>query len=215
MIKAAICTIGDEILIGQIVDTNSGEISRALQNAGIAVRCHISIADDREEILSTLADLARKCDVMITTGGLGPTRDDITKEALRILSGSAGYRNDVVQEGINREILGARGVAMSDINLAQSQVPERAEVIPNRLGTAPGMVFRGVVCRGVEGGAGATLYALPGVPFETRALIPQVISDICTHFETAPITHRTIVTFGIPESVLAKEIEDEERNLQQ
>ena len=137
MIQASICTIGDEILIGQIVDTNSSYISRALNDIGIRVRRMLSFGDDRMTIISSLSEELRRNDIVIVTGGLGPTKDDITKSALAKLSGSKGYKESGEQLEIITRILRSRGLDMLDINRQQALVPDRCEVIPNRLGTAP------------------------------------------------------------------------------
>ena len=203
MTTASICTIGDEILIGQIVDTNSSAIARELQTIGVKVREMLSIGDDRQEILTNLQKCLDQTDIVIVTGGLGPTRDDITKDALRELSGSQGYREDAEQMEINRRILAARHITMLESNRAQAQVPERCEVLPNELGTAPGMCFSGLGKSGKS-----VLYSLPGVPFEAIGLLPQVIASIKHRFALEEISHRTILTFGIPESELAEQIRD-------
>lgn len=205
---ASICTIGDEILIGQIVDTNSSAISRELQKIGIKVRYMVSIADDRQEIITRLQECLDSTDIVLVTGGLGPTKDDITKDALKELSGSERYVVSPEQEAIVNRILTARGIRMLDTNRAQALVPERCEVIPNNLGTAPGMVFRGLGKNG-----NSTLFSMPGVPFEAIGLLPDVIEDIKAHHELGKISHRTILTFGIPESELAKKIEKWEDSL--
>ena len=111
MTKASICTIGDEILIGQIVDTNSSHISRALNDMGIRVTRMLSVGDDRHEILDNLRRELALCDIVIVTGGLGPTKDDITKDALAELSGSTAYREDSGQLEIIRGLLRSRGSA--------------------------------------------------------------------------------------------------------
>ena len=161
MTQASICTIGDEILIGQVTDTNSAHISQALNSLGIKVSRMISIGDDHQEIIKTLDKELRHNDIVITTGGLGPTKDDITKKALAELSGSQGIKTDERQLEIIRNILSSRGLDMLDINRAQADVPDTCDVIPNRLGTAPIMAFR----FGEEKyGHKATLYSLPGVP---------------------------------------------------
>lgn len=201
MKTASICTIGDEILIGQIVDTNSSCIARELNLLGIQVRNMVSIGDERTRIISELGKCLDDTDIVIVTGGLGPTKDDITKDALRELAGASGYRqSDVQLEHIER-ILGARGIPMLDINRAQALVPDNCTVLPNALGTAPGMAFYGLGRQGAS-----ALYSLPGVPFEALGLLPAVMEDIRQHFDLADITHRTLVTFGIPESSLAKQI---------
>ncbi|MBR5564116.1 MAG: CinA family nicotinamide mononucleotide deamidase-related protein [Bacteroidales bacterium] len=212
MTRACICTIGDEILIGQIVDTNSSHIARELNACGVKVAGMLSIGDDHDSIISSLeAELSRN-EVVIVTGGLGPTKDDITKKALAELSGAQGWKEDEEQLAIIHRILHSRGLDVLDINRAQALVPEICEVIPNRLGTAPIMVFRFASERF---GHPATLYALPGVPFEALGALKDVIEDICTHNDLQKITHRTIMTYGIAESALAKRIEEWEDALPQ
>ena len=176
MIQASICTIGDEILIGQVVDTNSSRLAVALEEAGIRVTRMLSIGDDREEILNNLRNELTVNDIVITTGGLGPTKDDITKGVLAELSGSAGFVEHAGQLAIVQDILRSRGLDMLASNRAQALVPDRCEVIENHLGTAPIMVFRFP-----ETSFGATLYALPGVPFEAVGAIPSVMEDIRAH----------------------------------
>lgn len=210
MTQASICTIGDEILIGQIVDTNSSKISAALNSIGIRVTRMLSIGDDREAILQNLRNELRQNEIVIVTGGLGPTKDDITKAALAELSGSTGYIENAVQLEIIRKILQARGLDMLDINRQQALVPDSCEVIPNRLGTAPIMVFRFSAERF---GHMCTLYSLPGVPFEAIGALNDVLADIRSHFQTEEIYHRTIMTYGMAESALAKKIEAWETSL--
>ncbi len=181
MIQAAIVTIGDEILIGQITDTNSAHISRALGALGISVTRMESIGDDDATIYETLSKALRQYDLVLTTGGLGPTKDDITKEVLRRLSGSTGYRENAGQLAMVYEILHTRGLEVLDSNKAQALVPDNCEVIVNRRGTAPIMVFRFGEgnCR-LEGGPErrATLYSLPGVPYEALAALEDIQADI-------------------------------------
>ena len=201
MTTASICTIGDEILIGQIIDTNSSAISRELGGAGIKVSRMVSIPDDREQIISSLRKELRDNDIVISTGGLGPTRDDITKDALAALSGSRKYVMNEEQCSIVHEILNSRGLDVLDSNLRQAMVPDRCEVIPNRRGTAPIMVFRFPRSRF---GHPAALYALPGVPFEAEAALGDVIEDIKSHFKYTDIFHKTVMTYGLAESALAE-----------
>ena len=199
MIQASICTIGDEILIGQVVDTNSSRLAVALEEAGIRVTRMLSIGDDREEILNNLRNELTVNDIVITTGGLGPTKDDITKGVLAELSGSAGYVEHAGQLAIIQEILHSRGLDMLAINRAQALVPDRCEVIENHLGTAPIMVFRFP-----DASFGATLYALPGVPFEAVGAIPSVMEDIRAHQPLDDILHRSVMVFGMAESALSE-----------
>lgn len=210
MTNASICTIGDEILIGQIVDTNSSHIARALNSIGINVSSMQSTGDDHKAIIDTLTEELKKSDIVIVTGGLGPTKDDITKKALGELSGSSGCRTDERQLEIIHRILGARGLDVLDINIAQASVPDTCEVIPNRLGTAPIMVFRFPEERF---GHAATLYSLPGVPFEALGALEDVLEDIKSHYPLSVIRHRTLMTFGMAESALSKRIEEWEDSL--
>ncbi|SKC40691.1 nicotinamide-nucleotide amidase [Bacteroidales bacterium WCE2008] len=204
MTTASICTIGDEILIGQIVDTNSSEISRELGNLGIKVNRMISIGDNHDEIISTLSKELTDNEIVITTGGLGPTKDDITKAALAELSGSTRYVEHKAQLAKIHEILHARGLDVLDINRQQAMVPDTCEVILNKWGTAPIMVFRFPAERF---GHAATLYSMPGVPFETTNALPDVIDDIRTHNDVTSICHKTVMTYGMAESALSKKIE--------
>ena len=206
---ASICTIGDEILIGQIIDTNSSHISQALNSMGIKVDRMVSIGDDHVRIISSLREELQNNDIVIVTGGLGPTKDDITKKALASLSGTDKYRTDERQLEIIHRILSARGLDVLDINLAQASVPDTCEVIPNRYGTAPIMVFR----FHEDCGRISTLYSLPGVPFEAIGAIPDVLDDIKAHYPLTDIYHKTVMTFGIAESALSKLIEEWEDNL--
>lgn len=204
MNSASICTIGDEILIGQITDTNSAHISRALNSLGIKVTRMLSIGDEHDAIISGLEGELRRSNIVVVTGGLGPTKDDITKASLAELSGASGYRTDGEQLAIIHRILGSRGLDVLDINIAQASVPDTCEVIPNKLGTAPVMVFRFPEERF---GHPSTLYALPGVPFEALGALDDVLADIRKNHSVSDIYHRTVMTFGIAESALSKLIE--------
>ena len=210
MTKASVCTIGDEILIGQIVDTNSSNIARSLEEIGVVVTRMLSIGDDRKTIINTLRNELKNNEIVISTGGLGPTKDDITKDALKKLFGSNGYIEHSGQLKIIREILHSRGLDMLDINRAQALVPKGCEVIENRLGTAPIMVFRFPKERF---GHDATLYSLPGVPHEAIGMLPEVIDDIVSHNPLSAILHRNVMVYGLAESALSKLIEPWEESL--
>ena len=147
---------------------------------------------------------------MVVTGGLGPTKDDITKKALAELSDSKTYKTDDMQLEIIHKILSSRGLDVLDINIAQASVPDTCEVIPNKLGTAPVMVFRFPEERF---GHKATLYSLPGVPFEAIGALKDIQNDILSHYKLTSIYHRNIMTFGIAESALSKKIESWEDTL--
>ena len=210
MTTASICTIGDEILIGQIVDTNSAHISRALNDLGIRVSEMVSTGDRLADIISTLENGLRKNDIVIVTGGLGPTKDDITKKALAMLSEAECWKRDPEQLEIIHRILSARGLDVLEINLAQADVPDTCTVIPNRLGTAPIMTFDFPEERF---GHKATLYSLPGVPFEAIGALNDVMADIKAKFSVSDIYHKTVMTFGIAESALSEMISYWEDNL--
>lgn len=204
MTTASICTIGDEILIGQIVDTNSSYISRELNAIGIRVTRMVSIGDDHDTIIDSLREELTRNDIVITTGGLGPTKDDITKAALAELSGSKGYVEHPGQKEMVFKILHSRGLEVLDINMQQAMVPDSCEVIVNKLGTAPVMVFR---FDEKTFGHKATLYSLPGVPHEAVGAVGDVVSDIKSHNRLTNITHKNIMVYGIAESALSKKIE--------
>ena len=210
MTTASICTIGDEILIGQIVDTNSAHISRALNDLGIRVSEMVSTGDRLADIISTLENGLRKNDIVIVTGGLGPTKDDITKRALAMLSEAECWKRNPEQLEIIHRILSARGLDVLEINLAQADVPDTCTVIPNRLGTAPIMAFDFPEERF---GHKATLYSLPGVPFEALGALNDVMADLRSKFSVSDIYHKTIMTFGIAESALSEMISEWEDNL--
>ena len=208
MVTASICTIGDEILIGQIVDTNSAKIATALNAIGVKVEELVSTSDKEADIVNTLERCIQNTDIVVITGGLGPTKDDITKTTLAKLSGAKGFVRHQEQYKVIEQLLTARGVEMSDINRDQALVPDSCKVILNECGTAPCMEFK------VErNGHTAVLYSLPGVPFEAEAAIPKVLASIKGHYSLSNIFHKTICTFGIPESTLSKQIEEWEDNL--
>lgn len=195
--KATIVTIGDEILIGQILDTNSRYISRALNANGITVKERTSIGDNRAQIIDTLDRALAESQVVIITGGLGPTKDDITKHTLCDYFGST-LRYEEVEAAHIRKMLEARNIAFNELNRGQAMVPECCTVLHNAHGTAPGMWFeceRGVVI------------SLPGVPFEMQHLIDdEVMPRLRERFALREIVHRTMITFGIAESILAERI---------
>ena len=212
MTTASICTIGDEILIGQIVDTNSSRIAAALNALGIKVVRMLSIADDTDAIISGLTAQLTDCDIVICTGGLGPTKDDITKPALLSLSGSSEWVEFKEQTAVNYQILHSRGLDMLPSNRQQSMVPDHCDPILNKRGTAPIMAFHFDETRF---GHKAALFSMPGVPFETEAAIPDVLEDIRKHFSLNDIYHHTLMTYGLAESALAEKLADWEDALPQ
>jgi nicotinamide-nucleotide amidase len=195
--KATIITIGDEILIGQILDTNSRYISRAFNTHGIVVAERTSIGDNREQIAETLDRALAKSEIVLITGGLGPTKDDITKHTLCEYFGSQLRYDEVEAEHI-RTLLAARNIAFNELNRGQAMVPECCTVLHNAHGTAPGMWFER---------EGRVVISLPGVPFEMQHLVDEeVIPRLRQRFALREIVHRTMITFGIAESILAERI---------
>ncbi|MDE5709101.1 MAG: competence/damage-inducible protein A [Alistipes sp.] len=196
--KATIVTIGDEILIGQIVDTNSVSIARHLNAAGIVVHEKISIGDDREQIVSTLRRALATSQVVLLTGGLGPTKDDITKKTLAELFGSELVCDPTVSAHVER-MLSERGIAFNELNRSQALVPACCTVLFNAHGTAPGMWFEH---------EGRVVVSLPGVPFEMEHLMQdEVMPRLKARFALRQIVHRTLITSGLAESMLAERIE--------
>lgn len=197
MIKATIITIGDEILIGQIVDTNSVSIAKRLNAAGITVEEKLSIGDDAEQIATTLKRAHTQSQIVIITGGLGPTKDDITKHTLARIFSSQLIENKAVAEHVEK-MLAVRGIAFNALNRSQAMVPECCTVLFNHHGTAPGMWF--------EEGDHVTI-SLPGVPFEMEHLMEdEVMPRLKSHYSLHANIHRTMITSGIAESILAERI---------
>lgn len=198
--KATIITIGDEILIGQIVDTNSASIARKLNNAGITIVEKCSIGDTREDIIATVGRAIERSEVVIITGGLGPTKDDITKHTLAKMFNSELRYNATEGEHV-RQLLERRGIAFTDLNRGQAMLPECCTVLHNAHGTAPGMWF--------DTERGGVVVSLPGVPFEMEHLMDdEVIPRLKARFELMSIVHLTLITRGIPESILAERISE-------
>lgn len=197
MIKATIITIGDEILIGQIVDTNSVSIAKRLNAAGITVEEKLSIGDDAEQIATTLKRAHTQSQIVIITGGLGPTKDDITKHTLARIFSSQLIENKAVAEHVEK-MLAVRGIAFNALNRSQAMVPECCTVLFNHHGTAPGMWF--------EESDHVTI-SLPGVPFEMEHLMEdEVMPRLKAHYSLHANIHRTMITSGIAESILAERI---------
>jgi len=203
--QAEIITIGDEILIGQIVDSNSAFIATQLNKIGVSVYQITSVQDDKEHILKSLKEAEENADIIIVTGGLGPTKDDITKNTL------AEYFNDTlvldasVLENIKELWKKYIKQELSQVNIDQALVPSKAKVLMNRFGSAPGMWM--------EKGS-KVFISLPGVPFEMKALIEnEVIPKLRKQFKLPFIMHKTLHTYGLGESRLAARIEAWEDNL--
>ena len=197
--NATIITIGDEILIGQIVDTNSVSIAKHLNNIGITVAQKLSIGDTRSVIVESLSKAMATTDIVIVTGGLGPTKDDITKHTLAQMFDSELEYNATEGEHI-RALLERRGIPFTELNRGQAMLPKCCTVLHNAHGTAPGMWF--------DTPRGGALISLPGVPFEMEHLMEdEVVPRLKRRYSLSSIVHSTLITRGIPESLLAERIE--------
>jgi len=202
--KVHIITIGDEILIGQIVDTNSAWMSARFNEIGVTVERKLTVGDSASEITDAVEEALAKADAVILTGGLGPTKDDITKRVLSDIFRSPLVRDAATYARVER-MMKARNIDFNTLNQNQALVPECCKVLENRNGTAPGMWFER---------DGKVLVSLPGVPFEMEALMrEQVLPLISEHFALKSVVHRTAITFGLSESVLAATIADWESAL--
>lgn len=202
--KAEIITIGDEILIGQIVDTNSVFIAKELNKIGVSVHQISSIQDDKIHILSALKEAENRADIIIITGGLGPTKDDITKHTLCEYFNDVLVQNDSVLKHVT-ELLHQYSVDVTDINREQALVPSKAFILHNERGTAPGMYLK----KGKK-----AFISLPGVPYEMKGLmLNEVLPKLVSEYETPHIFHKTIITQGEAESTLANRISEWEKAL--
>ncbi|HEU4788921.1 MAG TPA: CinA family nicotinamide mononucleotide deamidase-related protein, partial [Flavobacterium sp.] len=203
--KAVIVTIGDEILIGQIVDTNSGFIAKSLDRIGIEVHEMLSISDSREHILNTFSKLQNEVDIVIITGGLGPTKDDITKKTFCDYFEDELVVDNVVLAHVTELIEGFYKRAITQINKDQALVPSKCIVLHNQVGTAPGLWMKK---------ENTVFVSLPGVPFEMKYLIEnEIIPKVVRDYQRPYILHKTILTYGRGESAVAEQIEDWENNL--
>lgn len=202
---AEIITIGDEILIGQIIDSNSAFIGKELNRIGVDVHQITSIKDDKQHILNALEEAGNRVDIVLLTGGLGPTKDDITKHTI------CEYFEDTLEENkdvlVHIEKLFAKYIStpISDINKQQALVPSKSTVLMNLYGTAPGMWLE----------KKNTVYiSMPGVPYEMKGLMKdEVLPRLQKRFDRPHIIHKTILTYGMGESSIAEKIEDWENSL--
>lgn len=201
---AAIITIGDELMIGQVVDTNSSFISQQLVKHGIWVSLRLSVGDDETSIINALASAESNADVIIITGGLGPTKDDITKHVLCNYFGGKLIINEAALDNV-KSIFSRLNKPMIPSNRRQAEVPDNCTVLLNKNGTAPAMMFSK---------HNKLFFSLPGVPFEMEALVSdQVIPIITEAFKLPHIIHKNILTIGLGESFLAEKIRMVEDNL--
>lgn len=202
---ASIITIGDELLIGQVVDTNSAWMAQRLNEAGIELYQITSVHDDREHILKALDEAFSRADIVLTTGGLGPTKDDITKHVMCEYFGTTLVEDSRVREHIH-ELYKERPDVLNRLTATQWLVPESATILPNRVGSAPIMVFEQT---------GKLLVALPGVPHEMKIAMTEQVLPYIGSKGSGEIVHRTMMLYGIAESTLAIRIEEWENALPQ
>ena len=194
--SAEILTIGNEIISGLVVDTNSAMITRRLEILGISVTRHVAVGDEEEEIIDALIQALERVDCVILTGGLGPTHDDITKKVLCRLFDSGLVTDSEVKRQID-SIFQSRGMKTPQASYAQAEVPEKATILHNTKGTAPGLLFEQDERR---------VYSLPGVPLEAEHLLETYIVPHLESLGTKTVAHRILKTTGMPESVLWEEI---------
>jgi nicotinamide-nucleotide amidase len=203
--KAAIVTIGDEILIGQIIDTNSGYIAKALDKIGVQTHELLSISDDKQHILDTFKSLQNKVDFVVITGGLGPTKDDITKHTFCEYFNDTLVINKEVESHVIELIESVMKRPASQMNKDQALVPSKCEVLFNKVGTAPGMWMKK---------ENTVFISLPGVPYEMKYIVEnEIIPKIVKEYKRPYILHKTIMTYGQGESLVAERIEHWENNL--
>lgn len=203
--KATIVTIGDEILIGQIVDTNSGYIAKALDKIGIQTHEMRSISDDKQHILDTFGRLQNQVDLVIITGGLGPTKDDITKKTFCDYFDDELVEDQAVLEHVTEIIENFYKRPINQLNKEQALVPSKCEVLFNKMGTAPGMWMKK---------ENTVFISLPGVPYEMKYLIDhEIVPKLVKEYQRPYIVHKTILTYGQGESMVAERIENWENNL--
>ena len=203
--KAELVSIGDEILIGQIINTNAVFLAKELNRIGVEIAQISSISDQKEIIVNALDEARKRADIIIMTGGLGPTKDDVTKHTLCEYFDDQLVKNELVLEHIENIFKKYVTTPISDMNREQANLPTKATILHNRFGTAAGMWF-------MDGGQ--VFVSLPGVPYEMEALIKnEVLPKIQQQFVLPALYHKTILTYGLGESVIAERIEDWENNL--
>lgn len=204
MITAALLPIGEELLSGSVTDTNSSWIAAQLRSIGIPVRFKHTVGDLASDIIGSIERLTNQVDIVILTGGLGPTRDDVTKKCLLQWSDSEWIQDQATFERI-RAYMAARGRTVNELNSAQALVPSKAQVLPNYQGTAPGLWIEQ---------NNKILISLPGVPYEMKALMEQqVIPLLKSRFDTQLVWEEIVHVGGIPESELAMQLQSFEQNL--
>jgi len=206
-VTVSIITIGDELLIGQVVDTNSAWMAQQLNKAGLWVQHRAAVGDDEDDIWNALDEEGKRSDIILITGGLGPTADDITKPLLCKYFGGKLVMHEPTLQHVTYlfEHIFKRPMPMLDRNRRQAEVPDVCTVLPNKLGTAPGMLFEK---------NGKIFISMPGVPQEMKGIMTDVVLPLLKErFKLPYIGHRTLITFGVGESMLAEQIKDWEEAL--
>jgi nicotinamide-nucleotide amidase len=203
--KAELVSIGDEILIGQIINTNAVFLAKELNSIGVEIAQISSISDQKEIIVNALDEARKRADIVIMTGGLGPTKDDVTKHTLCEYFDDKLVKNEQVLEHIENIFKKYVTTPISDMNREQANLPTKATILHNQFGTAAGMWFMD---------QGQVFISLPGVPYEMEALLKnEVLLKIKQQFVLPALYHKTILTYGLGESVIAERIQDWENNL--
>lgn len=203
-IYAELISIGDEILYGQTLDTNSHWISAELDKLGIRVKRKVTVSDSEESILNALEEAENNADIILITGGLGPTKDDLTKPCLAKYFQSEMYLNEEILADLT-DRFAKRGRDLNTLNRGQAELPVKCKVVPNKYGTAPGMWFNE---------RGKIFVSMPGVPKEMKYMMEDtVLPELKELFKTPILIHQMVKTVGIPESVLAEKLENWENNL--
>ena len=203
--KVSIVTIGDEILIGQIVDTNSAWIAQRINEIGLQVQRIFTISDEEDEIISTLKHASELTDIVLITGGLGPTNDDITKKTLAKFFNDSLERNQEVLEHVKALFLKKGRTSINSLNEQQADLPTKCKVLLNPIGTAAGMWFEE---------NDKHFISMPGVPNEMKGIMNDlVLPAFHSKFSQGVFLHRTILTQGVPESILAEKIYSWESSL--
>ena len=203
MTEVEIINIGDELLIGQVVNTNAADMAKMLNKAGFDVRKTSVIGDEAEIIRSSLQSAMQRAAVVLITGGLGPTKDDITKKVLAEEFDSSLVMNEQVRTHVER-YFASKGLPFTPTNAEQALVPDKCRVVFNSVGTAPGMCFEK---------NGKLVFSMPGVPFEMRTMMPEVIEIMKQHFKSESVEYKTLLVSGIGESFLSDKLEGFEANL--
>lgn len=199
-----IITIGNEMLIGQVVDTNSAWMARALNKAGFQVVQITTVGDAQKAILESIDHAFKRAEIVLITGGIGPTKDDITKQTLCLYFNTHLIHNEEVEANI-RALFSTRPQVLNELTMAQAKVPETATIIQNKRGTAPITWFEN---------KGRILVSMPGVPAEMEeAMRSDIIPRLSDHFKTPSLIHQTVLVVGIPESSLAIQLTDWENAL--